>query len=265
METREIPGFTRYKATSEGYILSTRGAKMSSWISASGRPSVYAVDDYGVKRQKQVDRLVALAFLEGDPGQDLLHLDNDLLNCRSDNLEYSGMALSELPADARPIEAAPGYLVTPNGTVISTLRRAGHQGGFRVFSPWVNSNGYLCVSLRKEDGKLQTHRVHVLVATTFHGPKPFAEAVVRHLNGDKLDNLWTNLQWGTTIENSEDAFQHGRFQQGEASPLAKLTDASVLNIRSRQSESRASLAREFGVSPRTIMKIQEGRSWRHLL
>lgn len=51
--------------------------------------------------------------------------------------------------------------------------------------------------------------VHRLVVEAWHGAKPDADAVVRHLNGNALDNRPENLRWGTAAENTADMFEHG--------------------------------------------------------
>lgn len=67
---------------------------------------------------------------------------------------------------------------------------------------------YRSVGLSK-GGRKTTRSVHSLVAEAFHGPRP-PGAVVRHLDGDALNNLATNLAWGTPLENIQDALAHGR-------------------------------------------------------
>lgn len=44
-------------------------------------------------------------------------------------------------------------------------------------------------------------KVHQLVCEAFHGPRPFDEAVVIHIDEDGLNNRPENLRWGTQKEN----------------------------------------------------------------
>ena len=44
-------------------------------------------------------------------------------------------------------------------------------------------------------GCVTTHWEHRLVATAWHGPAPFEDAQVDHLNGDTMDNTPPNLEW----------------------------------------------------------------------
>ena len=44
-------------------------------------------------------------------------------------------------------------------------------------------------------------KIHQAVCEAFHGPKPFPEAVVIHLDEDGHNNRPENLKWGTQKEN----------------------------------------------------------------
>lgn len=68
-------------------------------------------------------------------------------------------------------------------------------------------------------GKRTRLDVHVLIATTFHGPKP-PGCEVRHLDGDKLNNRQRNLAWGTKLENAADAKAHGRTPYGDRNGMS---------------------------------------------
>lgn len=67
--------------------------------------------------------------------------------------------------------------------------------------------GHLKVNLYYEGSRWATgHYIHRLVADAFvEGAGP----VVRHLDGNPLNNVWTNLAWGTQSDNILDAVQHG--------------------------------------------------------
>ncbi|WP_396275717.1 NUMOD4 motif-containing HNH endonuclease [Gordonia sp. AC31] len=69
------------------------------------------------------------------------------------------------------------------------------------------SRHYLKVELCKR-GVQRTGLIHQLVCAAFHGPRPEGN-VVRHLNGDYLDNRAENLAWGTYAENTQDMIAHG--------------------------------------------------------
>lgn len=55
------------------------------------------------------------------------------------------------------------------------------------------SNGYLFIG---------TARVHIIVATAFHGPRDSAIYVVDHIDNNKQNNRPENLRWFTRLENA---------------------------------------------------------------
>ena len=69
---------------------------------------------------------------------------------------------------------------------------------------------YEVVRLYDGTGSFQDWLVHVLVLSTFVGPRPDGMEV-RHLDGNSLNNSLENLAWGTHKENTQDAFVHGSF------------------------------------------------------
>ena len=77
----------------------------------------------------------------------------------------------------------------------------------RILRP-ASTSGYLCVSLQVEIGLKRTFYVHRLVARYFC--EGYQEnLVVNHIDGDKLNNHYTNLEWVTYKENTKHAFDTG--------------------------------------------------------
>lgn len=58
----------------------------------------------------------------------------------------------------------------------------------------------------------------------------------------------------------------GQIPAGQDSPIAKLTERDVLDIRDRHSkgEKQVTLAKEFQVRPQTIQCIISHKTWKHL-
>lgn len=75
-----------------------------------------------------------------------------------------------------------------------------------------------------------------------------------------------HLFLGTTEENTADRHAKGRDARGERNRHAKLSEPQVREIRRRHAggESRAALARAFGVEWTAISRAVSGRSWKHL-
>lgn len=154
----------------------------------------------------------------------------------------------------RVIDEAPDYAVSDQGRVKRIKAdRCGRGEGKLLLTP-VGANGYLVCSLHVEGVQLH-RRVHRLVCTTFHGPKPSPKHEVRHLDGDKLNPAAINLAWGTSAENKADSMRRLAHQHGEAHYAAKLTTAEVAAIRA-STEHYRSIAATYGVSPHHIHRIR---------
>lgn len=129
-----------------------------------------------------------------------------------------------------------------------------------------NKAGYLCCSLRGDDGTSQSRLVHQLVAAAFHGPRPDTCTMVCHRDGDKANNVPANLYYGDHKNNGEDCIRHGTYvgrYRNNDHPTQKLNADAVRLIKSRLSlgEGPASIARDFGVRPTTISMIANGKNW----
>lgn len=70
-----------------------------------------------------------------------------------------------------------------------------------------DKDGYSRVDLYSTDKKGHTKKVHRLVMETFLGldPDPWRDQV-NHINGDKSDNRFENLEWCTRSENTKHAY-----------------------------------------------------------
>lgn len=104
------------------------------------------------------------------------------------------------------IEGYDYYLVSNKGRVKS-LKYLGHKGVERILKPCVDGKGYLRIGLTK-DGKKATMKVHRLVATAFI-PKSYGKTEVNHIDGNKTNNAVENLEWCTTHENIQHAYNSG--------------------------------------------------------
>ena len=99
----------------------------------------------------------------------------------------------------KPIPGYEGrYSITESGGVYSHLSNKWLRAGD-------DSRGYLHVCLRKDD-KTYDHKVHRLVALTYHGP---SELTVNHKDGDKRNNHPDNLEYVTRGDNLRHAFTTG--------------------------------------------------------
>lgn len=136
----------------------------------------------------------------------------------------------------------------------------------RVLKPSLQQLGYLEVAFTHKR-KRNRFLVHRLVATAFV-PGYADGRVVNHIDGNKLNNAPSNLEWVTPGENSKHAWEANLIgTRGAGSPRAVLTERQVRYIRRALATGTISLsgiAVIAGVSNANIIKIRDRKSWAHI-
>ncbi|WP_292411380.1 HNH endonuclease [Mesorhizobium sp.] len=157
----------------------------------------------------------------------------------------------------------PAYEVSEKGHVLR--RRRGLRGGKvgQVMKPYVREDGYRMYILRR-DNKSYHRKAHQLVAEAFIGPKPFPSAEVRHADGTRTNDHFSNLEWGTSKDNKADMVRHGTRMAGEKHHRAKLTLAQVEEIKALACTgmSQRVIGERFGVAQGCVSKIILGKRWK---
>ena len=136
----------------------------------------------------------------------------------------------------------------------------------RVLKPYVNTSGYERVKLCN-DGRCKVRTVHRLVLETFKPHVDMSDLEVNHMDGNKLNNHLTNLEWVTGRDNILHAHDTGLVNyKGEGNPHAKLSNADVLEILQRldTGELHKNIGLDYGVSKRCISHINTGATWREV-
>ena len=126
-----------------------------------------------------------------------------------------------------------------------------------------NGRGYLQLGLSKE-GKYVTKKVHRLVAMAFI-PNYENKKEVNHKDGNKANNILSNLEWCTASENVQHAYDTGLTfaPTGEDNPTSKFKNQDILDIRA-STDSRRVIAKKYNVSKTTIGYIIRRETWKHI-
>lgn len=133
----------------------------------------------------------------------------------------------------------------------------------RVMKPSPNSDGYLTTVLTM-DGKRYTVAIHRLVAIAFI-PNPLNLPEVNHINGNKLKNDTSNLEWTTHQDNMIHANKTGLRSKiiGSDNPNNKYSPELIHQVCQLLSNwwSVRDIEKELGVPKNIIKNIICGKSW----
>lgn len=116
------------------------------------------------------------------------------------------------------------YLVSSYGRVKNKHTRC-------ILKPMVNK-GYLYVKLMRTDCNSYKEAIHRIVCTMFNGDSDGLPHV-NHIDGNKHNNYYTNLEWCTPKENVEHAIRTGLtppVKRGEESGNAKISERDAEEI-----------------------------------
>lgn len=185
----------------------------------------------------------------------------------------------------RPIKNAPYYLVSDEGHVKSVERFVKTFNGEKECLRHIpetyplkekDIRGYKNVSIIQYDLDMKPikrymRQVHRLVLETFNPVCNMENLQVNHIDGNKSNNKLSNLEWVTPKENTVHAHKvlnHKRDQDGENNSMSKLTTNQVIEIikriNGRKKERDSKIAKDYGVSRKTIENIRLNRTWKHI-
>lgn len=189
--------------------------------------------------------------------------------------------MENLIEEWRPAPGYEGYYEVSNlGRIKSAaifIRHDGNwaeEGGYikkiKIRSQQTNRYGYKTIKLCKL-GNCKQARVHRLVAEAFI-PTDNHLNQINHIDGNKTNNLITNLEWVTAAENMKHAWETGLVNKdhtvGSRHHNALLNEQLVIEIRSLYAKggyTQKELAEIYGVKFGTIKDVLTNRTWKHVL
>lgn len=148
------------------------------------------------------------------------------------------------------------YYITEDGRVYSTVTNK--------YLKLNNAQRYLQVSL----GKRNTSQVHRLVAECYcENPNGYKE--VNHIDGNKTNNHYTNLEWCSRSQNAQHAYDNGliSYNKGEDCYQAILKENEIIEMRDLFDSGIMSckeLAEKYNRPYMTIYYVIKRKSWKHV-
>lgn len=149
------------------------------------------------------------------------------------------------------------YHICEEGWIIS--KTTGHP-----LAVHADKKGYCRVTLKHGDGG-KTHLVHRLVAKKFV-PNPNNYPQVNHLDGNKSNNHYQNLEWCTCQQNNDHAIAIGLVKRGKDRPNSKLSDEQVVKLRELREQGLTyyELGEIFNITYQSAHRVCTRQTYTHI-
>lgn len=147
------------------------------------------------------------------------------------------------------------YFVSESGKIQSFTKKS---NGKILNTNSKNNSGYKCVTIGKTIG------LHRVVYETFLGEIKDGY-VINHIDGNKNNNHYLNLELVTYKENSKHAFENNLNKKGSSHGQSKLLESDIPKIFSCRKEkmTHEAIAKKFNVNRKTISSVLNGDTWTH--
>lgn len=153
------------------------------------------------------------------------------------------------------------YEISNFGYVKSFCKKTGGS----IIKNILGQNGYYKVNLMKR-GKRKQPYIHRLVAQAFI-PNPENKPEVNHIDGNKLNNHVSNLEWCTSKENSlhclSNSLQKVRGQHNGNSKLKRIDVVKIRLLRFKGMSCKR-IAFLLGFSQSTVSRVSNSLSYRNV-
>ena len=131
----------------------------------------------------------------------------------------------------------------------------------------VTQKGYLKVYIKPLKRSVFLHRI---ICLKYHPNKNYLSLQVNHIDGDKTNNVPSNLEWCTNKENTLHAIKIGLRDHldysGENNPSSKLSKKQAIliiqDLLNHKSENE--IAKNYNITKGTVSAIKNKRLWKDL-
>lgn len=138
--------------------------------------------------------------------------------------------------------------VRPNGTLwhrpATLLKTRIDRYGYEIVTLWIN-------------GKAVTEKIHRLVAKAFLN-NPQNKKEVNHIDGNKLNNIVSNLEWSTSSENKVHAFKNNLILPNRT---LNEVEAGEIKYLIEQGFGNSEIGHLYGVTCGCVYSIRKGNSF----
>lgn len=122
------------------------------------------------------------------------------------------------------IENYPNYKISNYGNIISINYRMKKNSNVKL-KLQQDEDGYKMIFLYSKNLR-KLVRIHILVANAFL-PKIEGKNIVNHIDGNKSNNYYLNLEWSTVKENNDHALKNGLKENIKSYKIVKVLDINT--------------------------------------
>lgn len=155
----------------------------------------------------------------------------------------------------------PEYGICSDGTIYSTKTNK-----FLNVNSNDNTSGYQRVQIKNTKGKYKKVFVHRLVALLFVEGQSEEANIVNHVDSDKKNNRYKNLEWTNKSGNAKHAIAAGKVKVGEDRSDSKYTEEKVRDLCEFMAEgcSPSKAAKMVNVPEHLAYDVWYRNTWKHV-
>jgi hypothetical protein len=140
-----------------------------------------------------------------------------------------------------------------------------------VIKPSLNDKGYLkaylCVSITPGERKKKNFYIHQLVGLAFI-PNTENKPCINHIDGNKLNNHYANLEWCTIAENLAHASANGLLKNKIAHNRNRSKVYGIELVRKIKANGKYAsyrqMSEDYNMNPSTIFSILSNKIWKYI-
>lgn len=157
------------------------------------------------------------------------------------------------------------YYFSDYGRLKSVDKMSGNE---KLLKGSLMKQGFMQLNLKLEDGVRQGFYVHQLVASKFV-KKDRKKPMLIHIDGNKLNNYWENLQRVDRAGMTQHQITQGVYlhENRKMPSHAKMNETKVRLLKKRLQEGKTKrkvLAKSFGITETQVRRIEKGENWGHI-
>ena len=158
----------------------------------------------------------------------------------------------------RVVEEFPDYLIDEYGNIFKIHGKR----KYKMMKSKVDKDGYLYIGLRNNNGRY-FRRIHQLVAKAYI-KNPNNELIVNHIDGNKQNNHFTNLEWCDVAYNTKYSYEKLGRKGNHTTDIfcALIVDNEIVAYFSNIKEAANYASDHYGVSKSSLISYYKSKNIR---